>query len=477
MNMEECISVFDMLKIGVGPSSSHTLGPWRAAERFLEELRTENLIDIVNRVKVDLYGSLSLTGKGHATDLALMLGLSGQDPEIIPIENIAGIIKSIEDKNEINLGNEILIPFYFLQDIVFNKNFLPFHANGLTFTAYTTDDKEYSATYYSIGGGFVVKEERINAKKKIAIKCAFPFPIDKAEELLNYTITENKKISEIVYENEKSMRSEEVIDHELMRIWHTMLECMYIGCHSEGILPGGLNVRRRAFDMHQNLIGLANYNSPQTWLEEIRKTEVKFRQILQWVSCFALAVNEVNAALGRVVTAPTNGSAGVIPAVLMYYLVIENHEAGEKEIKQFLMVAGEIGSIFKKGSTISAAMGGCQAEIGVSSSMAAAALCELMGGTPEQVLMAAEIAMEHHLGLTCDPVGGLVQIPCIERNTMGAIKAINAAELALSTDPKNAKVPLDKVVDTMWQTAKDMNNKYKETSEGGLAIAVNLADC
>lgn len=475
--MEECISVFDMLKIGVGPSSSHTLGPWRAAERFLSELRNENLIHNVSRVKVDLYGSLSLTGKGHATDLALMLGLSGQDPEIIPIENIAGITKSIEDKNEINLGNEIVIPFYFLQDIVFNKNFLPFHANGLTFTAYTTDEQEYSATYYSIGGGFVVKEERINAKKKIAIKCAFPFPIDKAEELLNYTIAENKKISQIVYENEKSMRSEEVIDHELMRIWNTMLECMYIGCHSEGILPGGLNVRRRAFDMHQNLIGLANYNSPQTWLEEIRKTEVKFRQILQWVSCFALAVNEVNAALGRVVTAPTNGSAGVIPAVLMYYLVIENHNAGEKEIKQFLMVAGEIGSIFKKGSTISAAMGGCQAEIGVSSSMAAAALCELMGGTPEQVLMAAEIAMEHHLGLTCDPIGGLVQIPCIERNTMGAIKAINAAELALSTDPKNAKVPLDKVVDTMWQTAKDMNNKYKETSEGGLAIAVNLADC
>ena len=475
--MEECISVFDRLKIGVGPSSSHTLGPWRAAERFLSELRNENLIHNVSRVKVDLYGSLSLTGKGHATDLALMLGLSGQDPEIIPIENIAGITKSIEDKNEINLGNEIVIPFYFLQDIVFNKNFLPFHANGLTFTAYTTDEQEYSATYYSIGGGFVVKEERINAKKKIAIKCAFPFPIDKAEELLNYTIAENKKISQIVYENEKSMRSEEVIDHELMRIWNTMLECMYIGCHSEGILPGGLNVRRRAFDMHQNLIGLANYNSPQTWLEEIRKTEVKFRQILQWVSCFALAVNEVNAALGRVVTAPTNGSAGVIPAVLMYYLVIENHNAGEKEIKQFLMVAGEIGSIFKKGSTISAAMGGCQAEIGVSSSMAAAALCELMGGTPEQVLMAAEIAMEHHLGLTCDPVGGLVQIPCIERNTMGAIKAINAAELALSTDPKNAKVPLDKVVDTMWQTAKDMNNKYKETSEGGLAIAVNLADC
>ncbi|SHG31469.1 L-serine ammonia-lyase [Flavobacterium johnsoniae] len=475
--MEECISVFDMLKIGVGPSSSHTLGPWRAAERFLEELKSESILDQIKRVKVDLYGSLSLTGKGHATDLSVMLGLSGQDPEYIPVENIAGIIKTIEDTNEINLANEYKIPFYFLQDIVFNKDFLPFHANGLKFTAYKNDDSEYESTFYSIGGGFVVKEERENAKIKEVIKCAFPFPIQNAVELLNYTVSENKSISEIVYENEKSMRSEEEIHSELMRIWNTMLECMYIGCHSEGILPGGLHVRRRAFDMHQNLIGLSNYNDPQSWLEEIRKTEVKFRQILKWVSCFALAVNEVNASLGRVVTAPTNGSAGVIPAVLMYYMVIENHDAGEKEIKQFLMVAGEIGSIFKKGSTISAAMGGCQAEIGVSSSMAAAALCELMGGTPAQVLMAAEIAMEHHLGLTCDPIGGLVQIPCIERNTMGAIKAINAAELALETDSKNAKVPLDKVINTMWETAKDMNSKYKETSEGGLAVAVNMADC
>ncbi|WP_281635316.1 L-serine ammonia-lyase [Flavobacterium marginilacus] len=475
--MEECISVFDMLKIGVGPSSSHTLGPWRAAERFLNELRSDYDINTVIRVKVDLYGSLSLTGKGHATDLAIMLGLSGQDPEYIPIQNINKIIKSIEAKNEIHLGNQINIPFYILQDIVFNKNFLPFHANGLTFTVYFNNEAEYSSTFYSIGGGFVVKEERENAQNKVAIKCAFPFPINKASELLAYCAKENKSISEIVYDNEKSMRPETEIHHELLRIWNTMLECMYIGCHSEGILPGGLHVRRRAFDMHQNLIGLCNYSTPQEWLEEIRKTEVKFRQILKWVSCFALAVNEVNAALGRVVTAPTNGSSGVIPAVLMYYLVIENHQAGENEIKKFLMVAGEIGSIFKKGSTISAAMGGCQAEIGVSSAMAAGALCELLGGNPAQVLMAAEIAMEHHLGLTCDPIGGLVQIPCIERNTMGAIKAINAAELALATDAKNAKVSLDKVIDTMWQTAKDMNSKYKETSEGGLAIAVNMADC
>jgi L-serine dehydratase len=474
--MQESISVFDMLKIGVGPSSSHTLGPWRAAERFLNELKGMNLLKNTWRIKVDLYGSLSLTGKGHATDLAVMLGLSGQDPELIPIEDISSIIATIQKDNKILLGGKYLIPFSFFSDIVFNKNFLPFHANGISFTAYA-EGIEHEATYYSIGGGFVVKEERTNAKLKEEVKNTFPFRVDKADELLAVCKLHNMKISEIVYENEKSMRSPQKIHDELMRIWHTMLECMYIGCHSEGVLPGGLNVRRRAFDLHTNLIGAIPYESPQEWLESIRKTEVKFRQILKWVSCFAMAVNEVNASLGRVVTAPTNGSAGVIPAVLMYYLTIENHLAGEKEIKQFLMVAGEIGSLFKKGSTISAAMGGCQAEIGVSSAMAAAALCEILGGSPEQVLMAAEIAMEHHLGMTCDPIGGLVQIPCIERNTMGAVKAINAAELALETDPKHAKVPLDKVIDTMWQTAKDMNNKYKETSEGGLAITVNMADC
>ncbi|WP_339887045.1 L-serine ammonia-lyase [uncultured Flavobacterium sp.] len=472
----ECISVFDMLKIGVGPSSSHTLGPWRAAERFLGELRDKNMLDNVNRVKVDLYGSLSLTGKGHATDLAVMLGLSGGDPEYIPVESLDVIISAIKNKKEIFLGNEIIIPFDFEKDIVFNREFLPFHANGMKFTAYTSKE-EYETIYYSIGGGFVVVEERINSIKNEGIKCSFPFRTDNATDLLKFCNQENKKVWEIVYENEKSMRSEEEIHKELMRIWDTMLECMYIGCHSEGTLPGGLNVRRRAFDMHKNLIGVIPYEDPHSWMQVIRQTEVKFRQILKWVSCFALSVNEVNAALGRVVTAPTNGSAGVIPAVLMYYLVIENHEAGEEEIKQFLMTAGEIGSIFKKGATISAAMGGCQAEIGVSSAMAAAALCEAMGGTPEQVTVAAEIAMEHHLGLTCDPIGGLVQIPCIERNTMGAIKAINAAELALETDAKNVKVPLDKVVNTMWETAKDMNTKYKETSEGGLAVAVNLADC
>jgi L-serine dehydratase len=472
----ECISVFDMLKIGIGPSSSHTLGPWRAAERWINELKAENNFDNVDRIKIDLYGSLSLTGKGHATDLALMLGLTGLDPETFPVETIDATIDFIKSEKRLNFNGEKQISFSIEDDIIFNRKFLPFHANALTFTAFSKDEK-YESTFYSIGGGFVVKEELTNSIKNEALLNTFPFPIEKASELLKYCHTENKKISEIIFENEKSLRTEAEIDFEIKRIWETMLECMYIGCHTEGKLPGGLNVRRRAFDIHENLKGDIPYSTPEEWLQTIRKTEVKFRQILKWVSCLALSVNEVNASLGRVVTAPTNGSAGVIPSVLMYYMVIENHEANFNHIKQFLLVAGEIGSIFKKGATISAAMGGCQAEIGVSSAMAAAALCELLGGTPEQVTVAAEIAMEHHLGLTCDPIGGLVQIPCIERNSMGAIKAISAAELALDTDPLNVKVPLDQVVDTMWETAKDMNTKYKETSEGGLAVRVNLADC
>ncbi|TGN27907.1 L-serine ammonia-lyase [Empedobacter tilapiae] len=470
----DCISVFDMLKIGVGPSSSHTLGPWRAAEAFLKELEAASLFNKITHVRVDLYGSLSLTGKGHATDYAVMLGLNGADPEYIPIEDISTIINTINSDKKLNFGNKFLIDFDPKTDIVFNREFLDFHANGMMFTAFY-EDEEFTSTFFSIGGGFITKENDDSINEDVT--CSFPYLFNTSTELLEFCDRENKIISEIMFENEKSIRTETEIHDELMRVWNTMLECMYIGCHTEGVLPGGLNVKRRAYDMHKNLVGTTPYSNPQEWISSIRKTKVYFRQILKWVSCFALAVNEVNASLGRVVTAPTNGSAGVIPAVLMYYLVIENHKAGQKEIEQFLTTAGVIGSIFKKGATISAAMGGCQAEIGVSSAMAAAALCELMGGTPAQVTIAAEIAMEHHLGLTCDPIAGLVQIPCIERNTMGAIKAINAAELALDTDPLNAKVPLDKVVNTMWETAKDMNNKYKETSEGGLAVAVNIADC
>src|SRR5690606_18624662 len=416
-----------------------------------------------------LYGSLSLTGKGHATDVAVVMGLMGTDPQTVPIDSISGSIDRVKTENKLNFSGEREISFHFSEDIVFKKEFLPFHANGIRFEAKLTDGTSVSETYYSIGGGFVVKEELIHSKENKETFQTFPYPVTTGSKLLQFCEAENKSISEIVLVNELSLRTEAEINEGIQRIWDTMLESMYVGCHTEGKLPGGLNVKRRAFEMHQKLKGDIPYSNPQEWLESIRETEVKFRQIIKWVSCFSLSVNEVNASLGRVVTAPTNGSAGVIPAVLMYYMVIENHDANFDDVRQFLLVASEVGSIFKKGATISAAMGGCQAEIGVSSAMAAAGLTELMGGTPEQVLMAAEIAMEHHLGLTCDPIGGLVQVPCIERNAMGAIKAINAAELALDSDPKEAKVPLDKVVNTMWETAKDMSSKYKETSEGGLA--------
>ena len=473
----ECISVFDMLKIGVGPSSSHTLGPWRAAERWLQELQKVHKLSAVRSVKVQLYGSLSLTGKGHATDIAVALGLMGEDPVTIVCDGISNTIETLKSKKQLFLGNTHWIPFDYGEDIVYNREFLPFHANGLRFEAHLDNGSTTSETYYSIGGGFVVKEERQHSKENKAIFKTFPHPVKTGDELLEHCNSQGKAISEIVWENECALRTEEEIDKGIRHIWNTMLECMYLGCHTEGKLPGGLHVKRRAFDTHKKLIGDVPYSNPEEWLESIRDTEVKFRQILKWVSCFALSVNEVNASLGRVVTAPTNGSAGVIPAVLMYYMVIENHDGDFDDVKRFLMTASEIGSIFKKGATISAAMGGCQAEIGVSAAMAAAGLTELMGGTPEQVLMAAEIAMEHHLGLTCDPIGGLVQVPCIERNSMGAIKAINASEMALDADPKEAIVPLDTVVNTMWDTAKDMNSKYKETSEGGLAVGVFLSDC
>ncbi|WP_298320471.1 L-serine ammonia-lyase [uncultured Aquimarina sp.] len=473
----ECISIFDMLKIGVGPSSSHTFGPWRAGRRWIAELKENNLFNSVETVKVDLFGSLSLTGKGHATDIASILGLCGYDPQTIDVTSIASIVENIKSNKTLLFNKEFQINFDPEAQIIFNKEFKEFHPNAITFTAILNNKKSITSTFYSIGGGFVVQEERKRERKKMEAFREFPLPIQKATDLLTYCKKKNKKISEIVLENERSLQTDNEIDTRIMDIWNVMLESMYLGCHTEGTLPGGLNVRRRAYDTHKKLIGTKQYANPNEWIESIRDTEVKFRQILKWVSCFALAVNEVNASLGRVVTAPTNGSAGVIPAVMMYYMVIENHDANFDDIKQFMLVAGEIGSLFKKGATISAAMGGCQAEIGVSSAMAAGALTELMGGTPEQVVMASEIAMEHHLGLTCDPIGGLVQIPCIERNAMGAIKAINACEMALDSDAANAKVPLDKVIETMWETAKDMNTKYKETSEGGLAIKVSLSDC
>ena len=474
--MFQFISVFDMLKIGVGPSSSHTLGPWRAAQAWVQKLRDTSLFDKIDTVKVDLYGSLSLTGKGHATDIAVLLGLSEADPETIPVEDIRIIVDRINEQEEIFFKGNKKVAFP-NNAITFNREFLPFHANGLTFRGFENGNEISTETYYSIGGGFIVQEDDTLEKKIEVTEKNFPYPTNRAIDLETFCDNELKTISEIVFENELQLRSQEEINKKLKGIWDTMLDSMYIGCHTEGNLPGGLNVKRRAFDTHEKLIKGAEYTNAEEWITAIRSTEVKFREILKWVSCFALSVNEVNASLGRIVTAPTNGSAGVIPAVLMYYMVIENHNADFSHIKRFLLTAGEIGSIFKKNATISAAMGGCQAEIGVSSAMAAAALTELLGGTPAQCLSAAEIAMEHHLGLTCDPIGGLVQVPCIERNSMGAIKAIHAAEIALETNPKESLVSLDKVIDTMWETAKDMNKNYKETSEGGLAVTVRLADC
>jgi L-serine dehydratase len=471
----EFISIFDMLKIGVGPSSSHTLGPWRASQKFIKEIIDSKALSDVQSIKIELFGSLSLTGKGHATDIAVVLGLLNENPETIKTDSIAELIDSIKSTKKLNLNQTHLIPFDYNQDIVFLKNFLPFHSNALKFTVSLKDNNTFSSVFYSIGGGFVIKDSdnpsQSNATPNV------PFPIQNATELLQYCKTNNRKISEIVLENEIAIRSEEEVNTYIKLIWKTMATCIYEGCQTGGILPGGLNVKRRAHEIYEKLGGPKTSTDLNDWLDQLRKTEVKFRQILKWVSCFGLAVNEVNASMGRVITAPTNGSAGVIPAVMLYYVMIENHEADFTHIRNFMLVASEIGCIFKKGSTISAAMGGCQAEIGVSAAMAAAGLCEIMGGSAEQVLIAAEIAMEHHLGLTCDPIAGLVQIPCIERNAIGALKAIQAAELALETDPKHAKVPLDKVVNTMWQTAQDMSHKYKETSTGGLAIAVNMADC
>lgn len=469
---KEQISVFDILKIGVGPSSSHTLGPWRAAQRFLARLEKDDLVSDVEQVQIHLYGSLAKTGKGHGTDIAVALGINGDDPVTIDVNQIDPTIDNIKTENKISLGGTRDISFSFSDNIIFHfTESLPFHPNALTFQAFLTTGKAVSETYYSIGGGFVTQEnEEVNKDSQIDL----PFPIENADELLGWCIRTGLSISDIVLENETAWRSEEETRDQMLTIFEVMKSCIYRGCHTEGILPGGLSVMRRAAKLNKKLLNGKQYYDYQSWVKAIRSGGNDFKYILDWVSCFALAVNEENASFGRVVTAPTNGAAGVIPAVLLYFSVF-HHDIDDEGVIHFLATAAEIGSIFKKGSTISAAMGGCQAEIGVSSSMAAAALTECLGGTQAQVLTAAEIAMEHHLGLTCDPIGGLVQIPCIERNTMGAIKAITASQLALQTDPDKTIVSLNNVVKTMWQTAQDMNSKYKETSDGGLAINIPLS--
>ena len=474
--MHQALSVFDMFKIGVGPSSSHTLGPWRAALSFCQFLHASGFFDKTLNIRVHLYGSLAKTGRGHGTDLAVQLGLSGMDPVTVDTTHIDDFINHIHLSKQLKLDGKRPITFDPVVDIAFLfTESLPYHPNGLSFLADLSDGESVSQTYYSTGGGFVEQEDAV---KHSAQSIELPFPINSSNDLLHWCMKTGMSIHEIVGENELAWRSDELTRAGLNRIWQVMRDCMYKGCHQQGVLKGGLNVKRRAADLNQHLLKGRAYTGYEQWKSTIAEGGKDFRYILDWVSCFALAVNEENASFGRVVTAPTNGAAGVIPAVLQY-MIIFCEDNKEDKVIPFLMTASEIGCIFKKGATISAAMGGCQAEIGVSSAMAAAALCESLGGTQRQVLMAAEIAMEHHLGLTCDPIGGLVQVPCIERNTMGAIKAITAAQLALQSTPDFAKVTLDAVVKTMWETARDMSEKYKETADGGLALQIplSLSEC
>ena len=467
------ISVFDILKIGIGPSSSHTLGPWRAAQRFVESLKSKNCLHEVTEIKVSLYGSLAKTGHGHGTDVAVQLGLSGYDPVTFDVNNIAAKLSDIAAMKKIVLGGLHEVDFDPKEDIDFLiTESLPYHPNALTFMVRLRSGGDLAETYYSVGGGFVNRE---GEQPSFTDAPQLSFPIENAEDLLHWCRKTGMAIHEIVIENESAWRPESETKQSLLNIWQVMKECMFRGCHTTGVLPGGLNVKRRASDLNKKLLNSEQFKDYDSWIQAIRAGGNSFKYTLDWVSCFALAINEENASFGRVVTAPTNGAAGVIPAVLQYFLVFVNeNKNNDEKIIQFLLTAAEMGSIFKKGSTLSAAMGGCQAEIGVSSAMAAAALTEVMGGSQRQAMMAAEIAMEHHLGLTCDPIAGLVQVPCIERNTMGAIKAITASQLALQSTPDFAKVSLDGVIKTMWDTAMDMNTKYKETAEGGLAVNVPL---
>jgi L-serine dehydratase len=475
--MENFISVFDILKIGVGPSSSHTYGPWKAASDWVNSLSVSGRLGRLTSVTVDLYGSLALTGKGHYTDRAVILGLSQENPETIKTERIAEILENIEKTGKLFFNGTVAISFEAEKNIRFNNmERLPYHSNGMKFCAWSEHDLLDESVYYSTGGGFIVKEGGDSGKP--LTDNILPYTYKNSRELSEICSSKRISVSHVVMENEKVFRSETEICDRLLTIWEVMKQTAFEGCHTSGVLPGRLQVKRRAADLNKSLLRVHNYENADEWIEAM-KVGRDFRKVLTRVSCLAIAVNEVNAAMGRVVTAPTNGSAGVIPAVLFYYICFSGQEITDRSIVNFLLTAAEIGRFFKTGATISAAAGGCQAEIGVSSSMAAAALAEALGGTPAQTLMAAEIAAEHHLGLTCDPVDGLVQIPCIERNSMGAVKAITAAMIALAGEPGNAKVSLDAVIKSMKETADEMSTKFKETSLGGLAVqvGVNVPEC
>jgi len=461
------ISVFNLFSIGIGPSSSHTVGPMRAARIFQLLLASSGILNKTCRICVDLYGSLALTGKGHSTDIAILLGLEGYTPEDVDPNQVPSLIQRIRTEHTLHINHSLTIPFNEAQDLLFHYDKqLPFHPNGMRFTAYDANKGILiQKIYYSVGGGFIVEHEMaIKDPHIIQDDHRLPYPFKTAEEMLVHCRKHKMTIAELMMVNEKSWRSEEEVKRRLLHIWEVMKECTRHGCMQDGILPGGLNVRRRAPGIHRYL------------LEQERK-HPDMRdpaEIMDWVSLWALAVNEENAAGGKVVTAPTNGAAGVIPAVLHYYLKFVKN-ATEEGVITFLLTAGAIGILYKEGASISAAEMGCMGEVGVACSMAAAGLAAAQGGTNEQIENAAEIGMEHNLGLTCDPIGGLVQIPCIERNTMGANKAINAARLAHLHGDGQHKVSLDQVIATMKQTGDDMKSIYKETSQGGLAV--NVPEC
>lgn len=470
------ISAFEIIKIGIGPSSSHTMGPWNAAEMFTAYVSERYGLEDAQALRIDLYGSLAMTGKGHGTDVAVMLGFSNEDFRTIDTNTIDEKVAVIKANKLLMLHGAHAVQFNYDTDLQFlKKEALPFHANGMEFILTMKDGREVRRKYYSLGGGFVTDENESNSIEDNLITT--PHPCHNASTLIQRVSELGCSISDLVYTNEEAWRSKQEIQQHALAIWKEIKSCVYRGVNKSGVLPGGLSVKRRATEMNNRLLNGASYTNEEEWLRLIKEGQHQFSTINKWISCFAMAVNEENASFSRIVTAPTNGAAGVIPAVLLYGYCFE--ELTEDAVIRFILVAGEIGTFFKKNATISAAMGGCQAEIGVSSAMAAAGLTEVLGGTPAQVLMAAEIAMEHHLGLTCDPIGGLVQIPCIERNSMGSIKAVTAANIALESDPTAAKVSLDEVIQTMWETAQDMNLKYKETSEAGLAsnISVNVSEC
>ncbi|CAE6895532.1 MULTISPECIES: L-serine ammonia-lyase [Pseudomonas] len=456
------LSVFDLFKIGIGPSSSHTVGPMRAAARFAEGLRRDDLLQSTAKVCVELYGSLGATGKGHGSDKAVLLGLLGEHPDSVDTTTIEQRLSEIRKAGEIPLLGEKTIRFVEKEHLAMIRKPLPFHPNGMIFRAFDEAGLQTrSREYYSVGGGFVVDDEAAGADRIVEDKTQLAYPFTTAKQLLAHCAEHKLSISQVMLANEAAWRPEAETRERLLHIWQVMQDCVNAGCNNEGIMPGGLKVKRRAAALHRQLC-----KHPEANIRDALS-------VLDWVNLYALAVNEENASGGRVVTAPTNGAAGIIPAVLHYYTRFISG-ANDDGVINFLLTAAAIGILYKENASISGAEVGCQGEVGVACSMAAGALCEVLGGTVEQVENAAEIGMEHNLGLTCDPVGGLVQVPCIERNAMGSVKAINAVRMALRGDGQHF-ISLDKVIRTMRQTGADMKSKYKETARGGLAV--NIIEC